>query len=219
MKLYRTGENEYINLDELVSLGIYDEKTAVNFRSGWELTAVFEGIGGRYTKVLGKYSTKADAQAALDDMIRAIGSSVIDYLSLEYAAVTNDNEPDRAANTAKISSVTIDGNIITIQLSCKVSELNDFDGRGGWGVHKWLGIGLSSGVTPITKLIYNGSALTQDDVTEAGNMGLSSGYFVRWVAADLVLAGNNSEKSKDSFTLTTSGKATRLFRLVIVEGE
>ena len=56
-------------------------------------------------------------------------------------------------------------------------------------------------------------------MTEAGNMGLSSGYFVRWVAADLVLAGNNSEKSKDSFTLTTSGKATRLFRLVIVEGE
>lgn len=30
MRLYRINENEFINLDEVVSIGIYNEATAVN---------------------------------------------------------------------------------------------------------------------------------------------------------------------------------------------
>lgn len=30
MRLYRINENEFINLDEVVSIGIYNEETAVN---------------------------------------------------------------------------------------------------------------------------------------------------------------------------------------------
>lgn len=142
-----------------------------------------------------------------------------DDFTLTYAAVTNDNEEDRAYNTAKISSVAVDetAKTITITLSAKVSALRDFDGRNGWGVHKWLGIGISAGVSPITSLYYNGSALSAEDVTEATAMGLSAGYFVRWVAADLVLAGDESQKSKSVFTLRASGYALTAYRLVIVE--
>jgi hypothetical protein len=140
-----------------------------------------------------------------------------DDFTMTYAAVTNDNEATRAANTAKITSVDIDDGEITITLSKKVSELNDFDARNGWGVHKWLGIGISAGVTPITDLTYNGSEITAEDVTEATNMGLSAGYFVRWVAADLVLAGDNSQKSKDTFVLWSSGYKQTEFKLKIVE--
>jgi hypothetical protein len=140
-----------------------------------------------------------------------------DDFTMTYAAVTNDNEATRAANTAKITSVDIDDGEITITLSKKVSELNDFDARNGWGVHKWLGIGISAGVTPITDLTYNGSEITAEDVTEATNMGLSAGYFVRWVAADLVLAGDNSQKSKDTFVLWSSGDKQTEFKLKIVE--
>ena len=142
-----------------------------------------------------------------------------DTFSLTYGAVTSDNEEDRAYNTGKISSVAIENDVITITLSEKVSALKDFDGRNGWGVHKWLGIGISAGVSPITSLYYNGSALTADDVTEASNMGLSTGYFVRWVAADLVLAHDNSQKSIDTFKLWSSGYAQTAFTLEIVEPE
>lgn len=140
-----------------------------------------------------------------------------DTFTLTYAAVTGDNEADRAFNTSKISSVSVSDNVITITLSAKVSALKDFDARNGWGVHKWLGIGISAGVSPITDLIYNGSDITAEDVTEATNMGLSAGYFVRWVAADLVLAGDNSQKSKDTFTLWSSGYQQTDFKLKIVE--
>lgn len=219
MKLYRINENELINLDELISAGISDRDTGMNDRSGWELAGTFEGLSGQYRKVIGRYDDKAGAQAALEAFIAAVGSdNVTDQLYLTYDEVTSDAETVRAGNTAHIQSVTMDGNTIRIALDCKVSELADFDGGGGWGVHKWLGIGISAGVTPITELYYNGAQLTSDDVTEASSVGLPAGDFVRWVAADLVLAGDNSWKSKDSFTLRADGHAPARFRLLIEEG-
>lgn len=140
-----------------------------------------------------------------------------DAFSLTYGAVTGDNEADRAYNTAKISSVAVEDNVITITLSDKVANLKDFDARNGWGVHKWLGIGISADVSPITDLYYNGSQLSAEDVTEATNMGLGAGYFVRWVAADLVLAGDNTQKSVDTFSLWAHGKKQTDYTLKIVE--
>lgn len=125
---------------------------------------------------------------------------------------------DRQYNTNKISSVNCEDGVITITLSCKVSELKDFDGGGNWGTHKWLGVGISAGINPITNLKYNGSSLTSDDVTEATQVGLSAGYFVRWVAAELVLANNNTLASKDTFTLWANGYGTKKFTIKVVEG-
>lgn len=169
----------------------------------------------------------ADANAAavrssLISLITALkdnGLMAGDAFTMTYGTVTGDNEADRAFNTGKISGVAIEDGVITVTLSAKVSELKDFDARNGWGVHKWLGIGISTGVSDLTKLEYNGTALSAEDVTEATNMGLSSGYFVRWIAADLVLAGDNSQKSKDTFTLWSSGYQLSEFRLRIVEPE
>ena len=124
---------------------------------------------------------------------------------------------DRQYNTGKIASVSESDGVITITLSDQVKNLKDFDGGNGWGVHKWLGIGISAGINPITGLSYNGAALTSDDVSEATACGLSAGYFVRWVAADLVLAGDDSRKSKSTFKLWKSGYAETEYKLVIVE--
>lgn len=124
---------------------------------------------------------------------------------------------DRQYNTNQISSVACANGVITITLSKAVSELKNFDAGGGWGVHKWLGIGISAGVSPITGLYYNGTQLGVEDVTEATQVGLSAGYFVRWVAADLVLAGDNTQKSKDTFVLWADGYKKTEFTLKIVE--
>ena len=165
--------------------------------------------------------TVAKVRASLNSLITKLkdaGLMIGDAFTLTVTKeVTESGNADRAYNTGKITSVEESDGVITITLSEKVEDLKDFDGGNGWGVHKWLGIGVSAGVSPITGLEYNGSNLTDDDVAEATAVGLSAGYFVRWVAADLVLAGDNSEKSVDNFTLKASGYAETNYKLVIVE--
>ena len=144
-----------------------------------------------------------------------------DDFTMQYAAVTDTvaGHADRQYNTGKISNVAVDNDTheITITLSDKVKNLKDFDGGNGWGVHKWLGIGLGVGISPITGLYYNGSVLGDEDVAEATACDLSAGYFVRWVAADLVLAGDNTERSVDNFTLWADGYAETAYKIKIVE--
>lgn len=171
-------------------------------------------------------ASSADTVSALKDdfndlLLKLKNAGVItpDAFTMNYAAVTDSvaGHADRQYNTGKISSVAIEDEVITITLSAKVSDLKDFDGGNGWGTHKWLGIGLGVGINPITGLYYNGSALTAEDVSEATTCGLSAGYFVRWVAADLVLAGDNSQKSVDNFTLWANGYASTKYTIKIVE--
>lgn len=162
---------------------------------------------------------KADFNALLVALKNA-GLMVADAFTLTVTKDVTDSvagHADRSYNTGKISSVAEEDGVITITLSEKVSALKDFDGGNGWGVHKWLGIGVSAGINPITGLKYNGSALTAEDVSEATSCGLSAGYFVRWVAADLVLAEDNSQRSKGYFTLWADGYADTKYTLKIVE--
>lgn len=155
--------------------------------------------------------------------LKNAGLMVGDAFTMQYAEVLDGvmAHVDRQYNTTKISNVAVDNDTheITITLSEKVKNLKDFDGGNGWGVHKWLGIGLGVGISPVTGLYYNGSALGDEDVTEATQCSLSAGYFVRWVAADLVLAGDNTQKSVDSFTLWSEGYEETRYTLKIVEPE
>ena len=171
-------------------------------------------------------STAADVAGIKADFNKLLialkdgGVMTPDAFTIVVANSVNDQvagHANRTYNTGKITSVSEDDGVITITLSAKVSALKDFDAGNGWGVHKWLGIAVSAGINPITGLKYNGSALTAEDVSEATAMGLSAGYFVRWVAADLVLVNNNTEKSKCYFTLKADGYAETTYRLKIVE--
>lgn len=162
---------------------------------------------------------KADLNALLIKLKNA-GLMAGDAFTITVAnSVTDETagHADRTYNTGKISSVAYSDGVITITLSDKVENLKDFDAKNGWGVHKWLGIAISAGINPITGLKYNGALLTAGDVEEATAMGLSAGYFVRWVAADLVLAGNDSQKSKGYFELTADGYEKLVVQLKIVE--
>ena len=171
-------------------------------------------------------STAADAAALKADFnallikLKNAGLMIPDAFTLTVENSVNDQvagHANRTYNTGKISSVAESDGVITITLSEKVSALKDFEAGNGWGNHKWLGIAISAGINPITGLKYNGSALTAEDVSEATSMGLSAGYFVRWVAADLVLAGDNTQKSKDTFKLWADGYAETTYKLRIVE--
>lgn len=199
--------------------------------------------GGDVTHIGGKLVFDEGAEGVMPNQAAATGTSGTDAIAAvnnllvklknaglmtadEWAAPTVTKEindtvaghANRQANTNDISSVSVSGNVITITLSKKVSALKDFNGGNGWGVHKWLGIGVRPWTNAITDLYYNGSKLTAEDVSEAQSVGLNdAGYFVRWVAADLVLAGDNSQKSKNTFTLWADGFQKATYELKIVE--
>lgn len=171
-------------------------------------------------------STAATVAALKDDfnallvLLKDNGLMVPDALTISVSKNVTDSvaaNANRSANTADISSVAYADGVITITLSKKVASLKDFDGLNGWGVHKWLGIDVSTNIAAITDLYYNGTKLTSDDVSEATACGLSSGHFVRWVAADLVLAGDETQRSKSTFTLKASGYAQEDVQIAIVE--
>jgi hypothetical protein len=167
----------------------------------------------------------ADLREKFNDLLTLLkdgGLMAGDAFALAYSAVTTDTgHDDRMFNTSKIGSVAVDNDAhtVTITLTEKVEDLKDFDGQNGWGIHKWLGIGLVSGINyPTVALKYNDTALTADDASEASGCGCTgTGVFVRWVAADLVLAGDNTQKSVDTFTLWASNYAETTYKLVIVE--
>ena len=161
---------------------------------------------------------KADFNKLIDKLKDA-GVMEPETFTMQFADVTDSvsGHADRQANTNEIQSVAEEGGVITITLKKKVDALKDFDGQNGWGVHKWLGIGIGVGINRITGLKYNGSALAAGDVSEATACGLSAGYFVRWVAADLVLAGDETQKSKSTFTLAADGYGVVPYTIKIVE--
>lgn len=199
--------------------------------------------GGDVTHIGGKLVFDEGAEGVMPNQAAATGTSGTDAIAAvnnllvklknaglmtadEWAAPTVTKEindtvaghANRQANTNDISSVSVSGNVITITLSKKVGALKDFNGGNGWGVHKWLGIGVRPWTNAITDLYYNGAQLTAEDVAEAQSVGLNdTGYFVRWVAADLVLAGDNSQKSKSTFTLWADGYQKATYELKIVE--
>lgn len=120
--------------------------------------------------------------------------------------------PETIANSAH-ATFAIDGTEITITLDCKVSELADADHGATWGVHKWLGFGVRTGLDSIVGVKYNGTALTAGDASEASDLGLSAGDFVLYIKAEdpAYLAGTKSVK------LAYTSKETTEFTMKIVE--
>lgn len=183
-------------------------------------------VGGKLTIEKGLMPNQAaqsgtggsDAKASINALLTKLKNAGLmegDAFSVSVGNNVTDTEPghaNRTYNTGKISSVAIDSNVITITLSAKVSALKDFDGGNGWGVYKWLGIDVSTDVSPITGLYFNGAQLTSDDVTEATAMGLEAGHFVLWVKADRIVKGYSN-----TFTLWADAKQKTEYTLKIVE--
>lgn len=160
--------------------------------------------------------TVAKVRGSLNDLLTSLKDSGVmeaDDFELTVNHSVNDTFPghaDRSFNTSKIFNTSVHGTNIDVSISVQINELKDFDGGGGWGVHKWLGIGVSAGVTPITDLYFNGEKLTEADVEEATSVGLSEGYFVLWLKAEKVFFGESNR-----FTLWAPGYKETEFNVTI----
>ena len=90
-----------------------------------------------------------------------------------------------AANNAK-ASVAINGSEITV--TADVDELEESTSSApGQGTHKWIGLGIGTGLSSVELARYNGSQLTAEDRTEALSVGLDqNGEFVLYIRAEEV---------------------------------
>ena len=80
-------------------------------------------------------------------------------------------------------TVSQNGNNIVIKGS--LDSLNTFASTNpAQGEAKWIGLDLGTSVDDITKLTWNGGALTADDVAEAASVGLGAGHIVFWAKAE-----------------------------------
>lgn len=164
------------------------EKTVI----GGELE-VKEGarVNGLPSAAANQAASTANSVAALRDDFNALLAKLKDS-----GAVTPDawNFTTRIApnvsgaggrNNAKASAV-IDGTVITI--TTNVDDLEEFPSSApGQGTHKWIGLGIGTGLSSLLLMRYNGYAATQADINEAAGVGLDQpGEFVLWVKADEV---------------------------------
>lgn len=80
------------------------------------------------------------------------------------------------------------------------------------GTHEWVGLDIDTGEKDITKVTFNGTALTQADVDEAADIGLGAGHFVFWVKAD------DTSAYPRTITLGTQGKEDTKIVINIING-
>ena len=123
-----------------------------------------------------------------------------------------------AANSGH-ATVSVEDNVVTITLDCKVSALAEADHGETWGENRWLGFGIRTGLGSVEGIKFTddtGAEVTlgSGDASEASALGLSAGDFVLYIKAEdpKYLTGEKY------FTLWADGYAKTRFSMKIVEG-
>ena len=114
-----------------------------------------------------------------------------------------------AANNAKASVALADG-VITV--TADVDDLEESESSApGQGIHKWIGLGIGTGLTSVVLAKYNGSQLTEADASEAVSVGLDqAGEFVLYIRADEVVS------TPKTITLQADGYGEQTLTITVV---
>lgn len=88
-----------------------------------------------------------------------------------------------AANNTKATVALVD-DVITI--TANLDELNESTSSNpSQGTHKWIGLGIGTGLSSVILAKYNGYQLTAEDEAEAKSVGLNEdGEFILYVRAE-----------------------------------
>ena len=157
------------------------------------------------------------SSASVADLILALKKAKLmtgDAFTIGVASCTPP-VANTAANSAAATITYADG-VISVSVP-KVSELLDCDHGEYWGVHKWLGFGVSTGLSSVEGLVFDdGTAqvtLNEGDISEAQSVGLTTaGQFVLYIKAEKVLAEGGQK-----FTLSYPGYEDTEISIQIVE--
>ena len=142
--------------------------------------------------------------------LKDAGLMTPDSWNVSVSKISTPNGDDLIANQSKVTGIVIADNIITVFVS--VEELVAFPSSNpAQGTHKWVGMNITTGLSDITAIKYNGSQLTSADATEAAAVGGSAGDIVMWLKCDEI---SNIPKV---FTLWSTGYPEETFTVVIAE--
>ncbi len=133
------------------------------------------------------------ASANVASLIAALKKAKImvgDAFTINVASCTPP-VTETAQNSAAATITYADG-VITVSVP-KVSALKDADHGETWGIHKWIGFGVSTGLSSLVGLVFNDHVaevtLTAADEAEAQSVGLNmDGQFVLYIKAEDVFA-------------------------------
>lgn len=219
--------------DEDPKKGIVDRQPAIHEPADTHFTKNYGDFGGDKWVVNGEFVDGSKAVVADDANVATL------IAALKTAGVIAPNELDDVdatevvttaalptdedrANVAKIKSIDVANDVITITLSCKVDDLEDADHGESWGTHKWLGFGVDTGLESIVGVTFQDTTMatlgtkytmTSADASEASELGLSAGQFVLYIKAEDV----GYKQGKKFMVLGAPTYADKKITIAIVE--
>ena len=152
-----------------------------------------DGGGGTGGKAENQGASTATAVAGLKNdfntllvKLKEAGLMAADEWNLSVRLAPSLTDAVAAANNAK-ASVSLADDVITV--TADVDDLEESESSApGQGTHKWIGLGIGTGLSSVALAKYNGSALTEVDASEAVSVGLDQpGEFVLYIRADEVV--------------------------------
>ena len=154
----------------------------LQFEDGAEVSG-FPGAENQEESSASSVSDLKDDFNALLIKLKEAGVMHADAWNITVRLAPALTDPVAAANNEK-ASVAISDNIITI--TADVDDLEESESsEPSQGTHKWIGLGIGTGLQAVTLAKYNGFPLTQADADEAASVGLDNpGEFVLYVRAE-----------------------------------
>lgn len=156
----------------------------LEFEQGAEVKNFPDGGGGTGGKAENQGASTATAVAGLKNDFNALlvrlkeaGLMAADEWELSARLAPSLTDAVAAVNNAKASVSLADG-VITV--TADVDELEESESSApGQGTHKWIGLGIGTGLSSVAQAKYNGAQLTDADAEEAVSVGLDQpGEFV-----------------------------------------
>lgn len=166
----------------------------LEFEDGAEVRNMPAGSGSAAGVAANQESSTATAVAGLKNDFNALlvklknaGIMTPDAWDISARLAPALTDSVAAANNSKASVALADG-VITVTADVDALEASESSAP-GQGTHKWIGLGIGTGLTSVALAKYNGSQLTEADASEAASVGLDqAGEFVLYIRADEVVS-------------------------------
>ena len=165
----------------------------LEFEEGAEVKNFPDGGGGTGGKAENQGASTATAVAGLKNdfntlliKLKEAGLMAADEWNIGVRLAPRLTDAVAAANNAKASASLADG-VITV--TADVDDLEESESSTpGQGTHKWIGLGIGTGLSSVALAKYNSVQLTDADAEEAVSVGLDQpGEFVLYIRADEVV--------------------------------
>ena len=189
------------------------EKTVIGGVLEIKEGALVTGLPSAANQSSSTATTVAGIKDDFNNLLKKLKDSLImtpDAWNVSVGKIPTPSGEDLISNQGKVTAINIEDGVITVAVP--VSELISFPSSNPTqGTHKWVGMAITTGLSDITAIKYNGYQLTQEDASEAAAVGCSAGDIVMWLKCDEIV------DTPKIFTLWASGYLEATFTVIISE--